>query len=189
MKMNLLRKYVNEVINYSTKFNLIGKSTIPEIWERHILDSAQIFNLLPKNLNGYKILDLGTGAGFPGIVLAIMGKRNIVLCEKNTKKVSFLKNILEDYSIKASIYAGRVELFKDNKIKIIVARAFAPLKKLIKSIFHLIRKDTTLVLHKGRQYKIEIEDALKVYNFSYKCKTSASNKEGKIVIIKNIVKR
>ena len=189
IQMNILEKYVKQTINYSNKFNLIGKSTIIDIWDRHILDSAQIFELLPDNKKGEIILDVGSGAGFPGMVLAIMGKKNVMLCEKSEKKVSFLRKILSDYSINAKIYAGRVELLNEKNIKIIVARAFAPLKKLISSIFHLIRKDTVLILHKGKKYKIEIEEALKIYSFSYDCKSSVSNKEGRLIIIQNIIKR
>ena len=189
IKMNILEKYVKQIIYYNNKFNLIGKSTIIDIWDRHILDSAQIFQLLPDNKKGEIILDVGTGAGFPGMILAIMGKHNIVLCEKSKKKVFFLEKILRDYSINAKIYAGRVELFSEKSVKIIVARAFAPLKQLISSIFHLLRKDTILILHKGKKYNLEIEEALKIFSFSYDCKASVSNKEGKLLIIKSIFKR
>ena len=189
IQMNILERYVKQTINYSNKFNLIGKSTIIDIWDRHILDSAQIFQLLPDNKKGEIILDVGTGAGFPGMILAIMGKHNIVLCEKSKKKVFFLEKILRDYSINAKIYAGRVELFSEKSVKIIVARAFAPLKQLISSIFHLLRKDTILILHKGKKYNLEIEEALKIFSFSYDCKASVSNKEGKLLIIKSIFKR
>ena len=187
--MNVLNNYVKQIISYSNRFNLIGKSTVANIWERHILDSAQIFHLLPDTKKDEKILDVGTGAGLPGIVLAIMGKENIILCEKSSKKVAFLRKVLKDFSINATIHNGKVEILQEKKIKIIIARAFAPLKKLISSIIHLAENDTTLVLHKGKKYKMEIEEALRCFHFSFVCKSSVSSKEGKVIIIKNIKKK
>ena len=188
-KIAILNKYVKQIINYSNSFNIIGRSTLTDIWERHILDSAQISNLLPDTNKDEKILDVGTGAGLPGVVLAIMGRENIILCEKSPKKVSFLRKMLKDFSINATIYAGKVQNFEDKKIKVIIARAFAPLQKLISSVIHLVKNDTTLILHKGKKYKMEIEEALKVFYFSYECKPSVSSKEGKVIIIRNIKKK
>ena len=186
VKITIMKNYVQQIKNFSAKLNLIGKSTQINIWERHILDSAQIFKLLPENKSNEIILDVGSGAGFPGLVLAIMGKKNVVLCEKSKKKAFFLETVLKNNNINAKVYEGRVELFNNKSIKIIVSRAFAPLERLIRSVFHLIKKDTILILHKGKKYKEELIEALKIYQFSYYYKSSVSSKEGKILVINNI---
>ena len=84
-----LKKFINILNVYQKKMNLIGKSTMPSIWTRHMLDSAQIEKILPKEEKNYITVDVGTGAGFPGIVLAALGRQDILLCEKSKKKIFF----------------------------------------------------------------------------------------------------
>ena len=83
-----LKKFVNMLGDHQKNMNLIGKSTMPNIWTRHILDSAQIEKILPEENNNYITVDVGTGAGFPGMVLAAMGRKDLLLCEKSIKKIS-----------------------------------------------------------------------------------------------------
>ena len=84
-----LEKFVSMLGDHQKKLNLIGKSTMPAIWTRHILDSAQIEKILPKENDNYITVDVGTGAGFPGMVLAAMGRKDLLLCEKVKKKYLF----------------------------------------------------------------------------------------------------
>ena len=100
----LLKSYVFEIKKKQNKINFIGKSTMNHIWVRHIMDSIQIMKYLPKENNGKFLLDVGTGAGFPGVVLFIMGRRNVILCDKSLKKVYFLKKILQECSLDIKIY-------------------------------------------------------------------------------------
>ena len=81
-----LKKFVRMLLAHQKNMNLIGKSTISSIWTRHILDSAQIEKILPKENKKYITVDVGTGAGFPGLVLAVMGRTDLLLCEKSKKK-------------------------------------------------------------------------------------------------------
>ncbi len=87
----LLKSYVFEIRKNQEKINFVGKTTINHIWVRHIMDSIQIMKYLPNENNGKFLLDVGTGAGFPGVVLYIMGRRNVILCDKSSKKTHFLK--------------------------------------------------------------------------------------------------
>ena len=87
-----LKKYISILDDYQNKMNLIGKSTMSSIWKRHILDSAQIEKFLPKENKKNVTVDVGTGAGFPGIVLAALGRKDLLLCEKSKKKKYFLKS-------------------------------------------------------------------------------------------------
>ena len=84
-KMNFIKKYIEILDFYQAKLNLIGNSTRKNIWVRHILDSAQIINFLPEQNKNDFLLDVGTGAGFPGIILSILGRKDIILCDKSPK--------------------------------------------------------------------------------------------------------
>ena len=86
-----LKSYVSKIKVNQEKINLVGKSTLHKMWTRHILDSMQIIRYLPKERKGKFLLDVGTGAGFPGVVLHIMGRKNVLLGDKSSKKVLFLK--------------------------------------------------------------------------------------------------
>ena len=186
-KMQIFMKYIKLLDVYQTKVNLIGKSTRDKIWSRHILDSAQILKLLPNENKGYSIIDVGTGAGLPGLVLTILGRNDIILCENNYKKVIFLSAVIKECQLKVQIFKGKIESYKNKNTKIIVSRAFAPLKFLLKSIKHMTNADTILVIHKGEKYLEELELARKYYTFTAQCYDSITNPLAKIVKIKNIV--
>lgn len=180
------KKFINLLDLYQKKMNLIGSSTRINIWRRHILDSAQIEKYLHKENKNNPILDVGTGAGFPGIVLAILGRSDILLCEKSKKKINFLNVIIKECDLKVKVLNSRVEDIKAHGLKTIICRAFAPLKILIFKVKHLICKDTILILHKGKSYMKEITEAEHFFSFNYKCYDSLTNTNSKIVAIENI---
>ncbi|MDA9654830.1 16S rRNA (guanine(527)-N(7))-methyltransferase RsmG [Pelagibacteraceae bacterium] len=186
-KMQTFFKYIKLLDLYQTKVNLIGKSTRDKIWVRHILDSAQILKLLPNENKGYFTIDVGTGAGLPGLVLSILGRNDIILCENNHKKVSFLSAVTKECQLKVQIFKGKIESFKNKNVKIIISRAFAPLNVLLKSVKYMINTDTILVIHKGEKYLEELKVARKYYEFSAQCYDSITNPLAKIIKIENIV--
>ena len=186
-KMQTFFKYIKILDLHQTKVNLIGKSTRDKIWSRHILDSAQILKLLPIENKGEFIIDVGTGAGLPGLILSILGRSDIILCENNHKKASFLSAVKKECKLKVHIFKGKIENYNNKNVKIIVSRAFAPLNFLLKSIKHMINPDTILVIHKGEKYLEELEEARKYYEFSSQCYDSVTNPLARIVKIKNIV--
>ena len=181
-----LKKFVSMLGDHQKKLNLIGKSTIPTIWTRHILDSAQIEKILPKENENYITVDVGTGAGFPGMVLAAMGRKDLLLCEKSKKKNIFLNAVAKECNLKVKIYNDRIENFRASNIRTIISRAFSPLKRLILKVRHCLCHDTTLVLHKGRTHMKEINEAKRLFYFNYKCYDSATNSDAKILKIENI---
>ena len=185
----LLKKYVFEIRKNQEKINLIGKSTLNHIWVRHILDSMQIMRYLPTENSGKLLLDVGTGAGFPGVVLFIMGRRNVMLCDKSLKKGHFLKKILKECSLDIKVYNNRIESYFKNNIEVIVSRAFASLIKLLNSIYHLITQETVLVVHKGKKHIQEIEEAKLLFAFKFEKFQSITSHEGVILRIKNIRKK
>lgn len=188
-KKKLLEKYVFLIKKNQENVSLIGKSTISDIWLRHIIDSLQIIKYLPKEEKNKFLIDVGTGAGLPGVVLAIMGRSDVLLCEKSPKKTNFLKVVLEECSLNAKIYNCRIEDIIMNNIAIIVSRAYASIKKLILTNIHLISKETILVIHKGKKHMKEIAEAKKEFAFNFKKFDSITSKEGVILKIENIIRK
>ena len=124
----LLDTYIFNLKKYNKHTNLVGGSTLEDPWKRHILDCLQI---LP-TLNDYNcsILDMGTGAGLPGLILSIMGCQNVTLVDSNNKKIKFLEKTKKEMSLKVNIVLDRVENEKNKKYDIITSRALANLSKL-----------------------------------------------------------
>ena len=181
-----LKKFINILDNYQKNMNLIGKSTRQAIWVRHILDSAQIEKYLHKENNKFITIDVGTGAGFPGIVLATLGRKDLLLCEKSKKKNLFLNVIAKECDLNIKIFEDKVEFLNVSNVRTIISRAFAPLESLLRKVRHFIYSDTTLVLHKGKTYMQEINEAKKFFSFSYKCYNSLTNPYAKILQINNV---
>ena len=181
-----LRKFISILDEYQNKMNLIGKSTMSSIWKRHILDSAQIEKFLPKENKKNVTIDVGTGAGFPGIVLAALGRKDLLLCEKSKKKKIFLKVVAKECNFKFKVYNDRVENLRIPNVKTIVSRAFAPLKTLLSKVKHCLCCDTTLVLHKGKTYMEEIIEAKNLFYFNYECYKSLTSSDSKILKINNV---
>ena len=188
-RKKLLESYVRMIKKSQESLNLIGRSTISNIWERHIIDSIQILNHLPKEKKNSFLLDVGTGAGLPGVVLSIMGRHDVILCEKSPKKSNFLKKVQKELSLNYIVHNRRIEDIIIKNVYIIVSRAYASISKLILSNFHLISKETILVIHKGKKYMEEIKDAKKIFFFSYKKFKSITSNESVILKIENVEKR
>ena len=159
-------QYEKMLCEWSGRMNLVAPSTLDNIQERHFADCAQLADVLPQNVN---IIDLGSGAGFPGVVLAILGW-NVTCIESIGKKASFLTAVKEKLGLKnLTIYHGRVEDFirhlpaKNNNF-VFTARAFAP---LIKILDYVAKTKYRLFLIKGRQIETEINVAKQKYKFNY----------------------
>ena len=175
-------QYAQILRDWSTRMNLVAPSTLADIETRHFADSAQLADVLPTNVN---IIDLGSGAGFPGVVLAILGW-NVTCIESIGKKVSFLNAVKDALDIKnLTIYHGRVEDFirqmpANSSNYVFTARAFAPLVKILD---YTRTKNCRLFLLKGREIESEITTAKQKYKFEYKLVPSKTG-DGFIIIIK-----
>lgn len=178
-----LRSYVNFLLGYNNKINLIGRSTIEDIWNRHIIDCLQIIKLIDnKNI---KVADLGSGAGLPGIPLSIIGVQEVELFEKSPRKCEFLE-LAKKYS-KNRIIVRNENLYevKDSTFDLIVSRALASLNILLKFSQNLIKKDTQLIFLKGKKIYEELDEAKKYWNIEYELFDSLTSNEGKIIKITN----
>ena len=183
-----LKTYLKLIKMWQKKFNLISQKSFDSIWERHFLDSYQILKLFG---NKKKILDIGSGAGFPAIVCAICSNNFFYLVESSKKKCVFLNEVKRVINIKnISIHNSRVENLKIiNNFDYISARAVTSLDKLIKYSLRFYKKDMTCIFLKGKTVSKEIEAAKKKFIFHTKLIKSVTNHEGKILLIKNIKKK
>ena len=183
--------YYETLIKWQKSINLISNSTLDSIWNRHILDSAQLYKYT-QNMKG-NILDFGSGAGFPGLVLAMMGNENVNAVESDEKKCIFLKEVARLSDTKINIHNSRIEKLKFINPELITARALAPLIKLIEYIENYmkqgdnLRKDLPkLLFFKGKNYKQELLELKKIRNFDVTVFSPKSDEYGKILNIKNI---
>ena len=179
-----LEIFCKEVLEYNKKFNLISKSTEVNIWERHILDSAQLVKFINFN-NGSSLSDLGTGAGFPGIVLAIFNKNinfHVKLYEKSRVKTKFLSYICSKLDINAVIYENDMR-YHDIKSNYVVSRAFKKLEEHIYISREIIKVNHKLIILKGKSAQDEINKLNKDLNYSYSLEESITNPESKILIM------
>ena len=187
-----LKKYEELLVKANRNLNLVGDSTINQIWSRHFLDSAQVIDFIDKNS---KICaDLGTGAGFPGIVLSLMFREKkypirIDLYEKSPKKCQFLSKIVKKLDLNALVFEKNVFEQKNLEAGTIVARAFKP----IQSVFEIVTKNfknfKNLILFLGKNGKQTLLDASKVWEYEYKERKSITSDDSLILNIKKIRKK
>ena len=183
--------FYKTLTKWQNSINLISESSTKNIWERHILDSAQLYKYV-KDING-NILDFGSGAGFPGLVLAIMGKKNIHLVESDYKKCVFLKEISMLTDIDITIHNCRIESLSFFDVDLVTCRALAPLNKLIYYVESFVSKSTDknqympkLLFLKGKMYKQELLQLQKNKNLDFKEYTSITDRHGKILYINKV---
>lgn len=160
------------LVKWQAKTNLVAKGTIGEFWHRHVLDSLQI---LPLADNARFRIDLGSGGGFPGLVLAIAGReqsgRRHVLIESNSKKCAFLREVARETETPAEIINDRIEnavarfTSHDEQPNIVTARALAPLGKLLEWSAPLLAGGGRALFHKGREYESELADCRGLWQF------------------------
>ena len=192
-KYNLSKKQIDLINNYILKLtksnkmhNLVGPSTIDDAWDRHVNDALQLSEfILKKNAS---IIDFGTGAGLPGVILYIFGYTNILLIDSKMKKINFIKEFAHEQNLDIKTICTRVEKIKNQKFDFIICRAFAPLSKLLDYSRFFTKKNTSLLFLKGRSVKKEIQDAKKSYSFEYDLYPSQSEGDGYVLKINNYKK-
>ena len=182
-----LKKYEDILINTNRNLNLIGESTEKSIWIRHFLDSAQVFDFVEKNKS--LLVDLGSGAGFPGLVLSIMAKDRKIpfkfkLIEKSPKKAKFLKSIIDCFNLNAEVVNKNI-FEETEKIvgDIFVARAFKPLDLILQLIHNKTKKWKKILVFLGKNGTDQLLHASKVWDIEYKQWMSITSNDSKIIEI------
>lgn len=180
-----LEEYVSLLLKWQKKINLISDSTIPDVWARHILDSAQLISHIQPDR---KIVDLGSGAGLPGIILSILGVKSITLVESDMRKVAFLREASRIANAPVQVENKRAETILLDNIDVVTARGFAPLEKIFSILESGLTPRHKMVLLKGREYEKEIAEAKANWHFDYKKIHSITDNNSAVLIIENIYK-
>ena len=175
-----LYEYKKMVIDENEKMNLIGRSTIDDFDHRHLLDCIQIIKYLPHNEKTH--MDIGSGAGLPGIVLSIIGYKNLHLVEKSPKKSIFLENCKSRLGLEYIIHNKSITDLKDLNVDYITARAFAPIEKIISLTKKIIYKHTKFILLKGKSYLSEIQ-LINQNKYFWEAHPSITSDESKIIVV------
>ncbi len=193
-----LEIYQKLLEKWQPKINLVSSNTMFEIWERHFADSIQILKFAP---NARLWADIGTGAGFPGLIIAIYlleGRsskdiNNVYLFESNGKKCAFLREVIRETGCNAKVHDGRIEeklkLVLEQKIEILTARALAPLNTLFFYAEELLKTGTRALFLKGQEVVSEIEHASLEWIFTYKLHASKINPGGSVIEITDLCRR
>lgn len=155
-----LATYAQLVEKWQESINLVAKSTLPDIWNRHILDSAQLFPLIDSP-SAKTLLDMGTGAGFPALVLAILGVGHVHMIESDSRKCAFLETVSRETGIESrvTIHAKRIANVTPFAVDVITARALAPLTELLRLAIPFMTDSTVLLMAKGQSWQDELDFA------------------------------
>ena len=187
--------YVTQLLTWQKRINLIGPATVDDIWRRHIADSLQLIPHIEMASGDQEpvLLDLGTGAGLPGIPLAIAMECFVHLAESNGKKAAFLHQAARLCEVEAEIHQKRIEQIDSDALRpaptIVTARALAPLEKLLTYASPWLQKECTGIFLKGKDVDNELTEATKYWNMDLNCAPSKVSGEGVIVIVKNLQPR
>jgi 16S rRNA (guanine527-N7)-methyltransferase len=177
---------------WASRINLASASTLEELWNRHILDSAQLASLAPQSS---RWLDLGSGGGFPGLVLAFLLKErpgaSIDLVESNRKKAGFLSAAIGQFSLPARVHAVRIgeEIKGLAAPQILTARALAPLPELLDLAHPWLSTGATGMLHKGRDYEREIQESSLMWQYDLVEHRSKVDADSVVLEIANLTRR
>ena len=184
-----IETYVQLLLTWQTKINLIGPSTIEDVWRRHVVDSLQLLPLMKSK--AVSIADLGSGAGIPGLILALGGNLRADLYESNGKKVAFLREAIRQTKTNAAVHQIRLETLEDHlpaKLpQYVTARALAPLEKLLLLAEPLLKRGAIGLFHKGQDVDSEVTEATKVWKMGAINKhASMTDSDGTILEVKEI---
>ena len=184
-----LQIYEDVLRKWTSKINLVAKSTVDSVWSRHFLDSAQVFDAIPQGSEN--LSDFGSGGGFPGLVIAAIAAEklpnlSVSLIESDVRKASFLSTAAREMGLKVNIHAKRVEDIAPLSSDVVTARALAPLADLFIMTERHLRPDGTGLFLKGEQHLTELDRASKVWEFDVTTQQSKTNPSSALLTIKKL---
>jgi len=185
---DLLTQFSELVERWTVRINLISKASVDGIWERHVADSAQLFELAPEFEHW---VDLGSGGGFPGIVIAIIAKEarpeaRITLVESDLRKATFLRTAIRELGLNAKVIAERIEGLPPLGADVLSARALADLPALLEFTELHLAKSGTAIFPKGQNWRKEDEAARQLWSYSLDPVKSKTSAEAAILLIKDV---
>ena len=178
-----LKSFSKNLILANQKYNFISKNTESNLWQRHLLASAQLVKFIDFKAGALEAL--GSGAGFPGIVLAIFNENrafHVKLYEKSSVKRKFLESTIKQLEIRANIFSNVYE--QEIDANVVVCRAFKKLDQVIQVSREIVKKPHKLIVLKGKNAQDELKKALKNHKYAYKLEQSITNEDSKIITIK-----
>ncbi len=190
--MDDLTQFVMLLQKWNRAINLVSPNSLPAVWERHIIDSAQLFPFIPPSTRS--IADVGTGGGFPGLVLAILSRRDaperrVTLIESDKRKCAFLLTASSQLELNVKVVAERIEHADPCAADMLTSRALAPLSQLLGYAERHLKSDGTALLLKGRTAEAEVEEALASWSLDLKRRESKTTDDAVILEITNLRSR
>jgi 16S rRNA (guanine527-N7)-methyltransferase len=181
-----LEAYAALLVTWSARINLVGRKTLDDLWRRHFLDSAQLLPLLPPRTSS--VVDLGSGAGFPGLVLAILGVSGVELIEADSRKAAFLREGARITGADVVIRGCRIETVPRHEVDVITARGCAPLVRLLELGEQFIGPHTTCILPKGVRADEELTTAGKAWTMAVTRYPSRADPGGSVLFLQQVVR-
>jgi 16S rRNA (guanine527-N7)-methyltransferase len=184
--MERLEAYAALLITWSARVNLVGRATLDDLWRRHFLDAAQLLPLVPAGTQS--LADLGSGAGFPGLVLAILGVPGVELIEADSRKVAFLREAARLTSTGVTIRGCRIEAVPPRAMDVITARACAPLDRLLALSQRLMGPHSICLFLKGARVEEELTAAGKAWTMTVSRYPSRADPGGSVLLLQQVIR-
>lgn len=187
--LDALEAYVALLEKWNPRINLVARSTLGQVWDRHFVDSAQVFAFAPETARHW--VDLGSGGGFPGLVVAVLGKElrpdmHFTLVESDTRKSTFLRTVIRELSLPAKVIDQRIEAIDPLEADVLSARALADLTALLGFADHHMAPSGIALFPKGATWEKELQEAQQSWRFAYERFTSKTEAEAVILRIGEI---
>lgn len=182
--LDRLRLYAELLEKWQKRINLVGPATLPDLWRRHMLDSAQLWPFLPPGLP--RLIDIGSGAGFPGLVLAILGVPEVHLIESDQRKGIFLREVARETGAAVTVHTARIETIRDLTAPVVSARALAALPKLLDLAVPLLAPGGQCLFLKGQNLDEELTQARKIWIFDEDRSPSLSDPSGVVLRVREV---
>lgn len=186
--LELYKRWHELLTRWNSRINLVASGTLNDFWLRHALDSHQTYPCLPTGTKS--VIDLGAGAGLPGIAMAIMMRdtqnARVTLVESNGKKCNFLRTVIRELSLPANVVQHRAENLTPEPYDVVTARAFAPLPRLLSYTQPFWHGGTLGIFPKGESWETEINNAAAEWEFKYEARPSQTDDQARILIVKGL---
>lgn len=180
-----LTKYAELLTRWQKAKNLVANSTLPDLWRRHFFDSMQLFPLLGRS-EYRQILDIGSGAGFPGLVLAIAGAGHVHLVESNGRKGAFLREVIRTTGAPATVHTARIETLDPFDVDFVTSRACAKTAQLLDWSKPFLKTGSEALLLKGKTVDEELTDAARLWTMQVTKTASLTDRDGWVLHLTDI---
>ncbi len=181
-----LETYSDLLTRWSARINLVGRDTLPDLWRRHILDSAQLYRFIPSSAR--TLIDLGSGAGLPGLVLAILGVRSVELVEADSRKAAFLREAARVTGAEVTIRPCRIQAVPPHPVDVVTARACAPLDRLLDLAAPFLEPHSLCLFPKGERFNEELTLARKAWTMNVSVERSLSDRRGVVLRLQQVAR-